>query len=366
MRRTVVLLAAMLATVLLIGAGQGPAHADVTTVKGSAYGYYLNVTLFGSAQPPVGPTPTVTLPASGSASPITATAPTGSATAGPATFFTSGPLNVSTQGTTGAPGSVTSSTNIQTVNTSGQEVFTAASTSSTCTASESGVTGSTTITSGTLQTDSGYDANGDGDYTDAGEHRPVNVTLPANPAPNTSYNGHIHVGSSTDNFRYVFNEQTVNPDGSITVNAAHEHLLGPTAVGDLIIGQSVCGVAPTAPPPDTTAPKVVGTAPKANATGIRPRANASAFFSEAMKVDSINTNTVKLFKKGSTTPIAAVVSYDASTKKAVLNPNANLKRGAKYKAVVTTGAKDLAGNQLDQNPTLSGNQPKQWFFTVRN
>jgi len=106
--------------------------------------------------------------------------------------------------------------------------------------------------------------------------------------------------------------------------------------------------------------------PKENASGISPRANVSAIFSEAMRGDSINTNTVKLFKKGSTTPIGAVVSYDASTKKATLNPNANLKRGAKYKAIVTTGAQDLAGNQLDQNPTLSGDQPKQWSFTVRN
>ena len=61
-----------------------------------------------------------------------------------------------------------------------------------------------------------------------------------------------------------------------------------------------------------------------------------------------------------------MVSYDTSTKKAVLNPNVNLKRGTKYKAVVTTGAKDLAGNRLDQKPNLSGNQPKTWFCTVRN
>jgi hypothetical protein len=206
------------------------------------------------------------------------------------------------------------------------------------------------------------DANSDGDFTDAGEHPPVAVSIAANPAPNKSYDGHIHVNGSIDSFRYVFNEQVVNPDGSITVNAAHEYFLGPTAVGELIVGQSVCGV--TAP--DTTAPKVNRVVPKENASGISPRANVSAIFSEAMRGDSINTNTVKLFKKGSTTPIGAVVSYDASTKKATLNPNANLKRGAKYKAIVTTGAQDLAGNGLDQDPTLSGNQPKQWFFTVRN
>ena len=117
---------------------------------------------------------------------------------------------------------------------------------------------------------------------------------------------------------------------------------------------------------DTTAPRVKRVVPAENATGIAPGANVSAFFSEAMRRGSINTNTIKLFKAGATTPLAAVVSYDASTKKAVLNPNANLQRGAKYKAVVTTGTKDLAGNRLDQNTTLSGNQQKTWFFTVRN
>ena len=39
----------------------------------------------------------------------------------------------------------------------------------------------------------------------------------------------------------MFNEQIANPDGSITVNAAHEYLLGPTAVGDMVIGSSTCG-----------------------------------------------------------------------------------------------------------------------------
>jgi len=304
----------------------------------------------------------VTLPAGGSASPITATAATGRASAGPATFFTSGPITVSTHGTTGTTGSVTSSTNIQTVNTSGQEVFTAGNVASTCTASEGTISGSTTITGGTLQTDSGDD-----DPTNTiPDHPPVNVTLPANPAPNTFFNGHIHVGSSTDNFRYVFNEQVLNPDGSITANAAHEHLLGPKAVGDLIIGQSVCGVTATAPPADTTAPKVVRTAPAANATGIAPGANVNANFSEAMKGASINGTTFKLFRHGSTTKVGASVSYNASTRQGILNPTKPLSRGATYKAVVTTFARDLSGNRLDQNATLSGLQQKTWSFKIRN
>ena len=117
---------------------------------------------------------------------------------------------------------------------------------------------------------------------------------------------------------------------------------------------------------DIIKPRVDRVKPTENAKGIAPRANVAAFFSEAMDAGSINTNTVKLFKKGATTPVAAVVTYDAAIKKATLNPNANLKRGVEYKAIVTTGTKDLAGNSLDQNRSQSGDQPKTWFFTIRN
>ena len=59
------------------------------------------------------------------------------------------------------------------------------------------------------------------------------------------------------------------------------------------------------------------------------------------------------------------MGYDATAKKAILNPNANLQRGTKYKAVVAPEAQDLAGNRLDQNSSLRDSQPKQWVFTVR-
>jgi len=65
--------------------------------------------------------------------------------------------------------------------------------------------------------------------------------VPNNPAPNTTYNGHIEVNSSQDYWKYVFNEQVTNPDGSLTVYAGHEYLLGPTAKGDLFFGKSECG-----------------------------------------------------------------------------------------------------------------------------
>jgi hypothetical protein len=233
---------------LLIGVGQGSAQADVTAVKGSAYGYSCAVTVFAPGCTPSGPTPSVTLAASASNSPQTASATSAQANAGPATLFSSGRLDVGTQGTLGPSGSVNSSANIANVNTSGQENFTATNLASTCSASEAALSGSTTITGGTLLTD-----NGDGDPNNSiPDHSPATVTLPASPAPNLTYEGHVHIGNTTDNFQWVFNEQIVNPDGSLTLNAAHQYLRGPAATGNLIIGQVVCGVTGTA---DTTPPQ---------------------------------------------------------------------------------------------------------------
>jgi hypothetical protein len=113
-----------------------------------------------------------------------------------------------------------------------------------------------------------------------------------------------------------------------------------------------------------TPPKVISTIPKANATEVATTANVKAIFSEEMKASTINGTTFKLFKKGTTTQIAAQVSYNADAETAKLNPTNNLRRGLTYKAVVSTGAKDLAGNQLDQNGSTTGLQQKVWYFTV--
>jgi N-acetylglucosamine-6-sulfatase len=112
--------------------------------------------------------------------------------------------------------------------------------------------------------------------------------------------------------------------------------------------------------------KVISTIPKANATAVAPTANIKATFSEDMMTSSINATTFKLLEAGSATQIGATLSYQASTDTATLNPTNSLKSGLTYKAIVTTGAKDVAGNPLDQNTTTTGLQQKAWLFTVSN
>ena len=70
-------------------------------------------------------------------------------------------------------------------------------------------------------------------------------------------------------------------------------------------------------------------------------------------------------EKSSTTKITAAVTYDAIRNTATLDPTNSLRSRPTYKALVTTGTKDLVGNPLDQNPT-TGLQQKAWSFTVSN
>ncbi len=83
----------------------------------------------------------------------------------------------------------------------------------------------------------------------------------------------------------------------------------------------------------------------------------TAIFSEAMRASSINGVTFKLRKAGTTTIVAATVSYDPARRRATLNPEAKLTAGATYVAAVTTGAKNVAGNPLAKG--------KVWSFKVR-
>jgi len=115
---------------------------------------------------------------------------------------------------------------------------------------------------------------------------------------------------------------------------------------------------------DQTPPRVTSTSPANTAFGVAPGANVRATFSEPMQRGSVSKATFTLRKAGATRSVEAAVTYDASTRRATLDPNDNLQGGATYVATVTSGAKDLAGNSLDQDPSVSGYQNKTWRFTV--
>jgi hypothetical protein len=123
---------------------------------------------------------------------------------------------------------------------------------------------------------------------------------------------------------------------------------------------------------DTIKPTVSAATP--TGTGVARGTNLTATFSEKMDPLSITKSTFKLFKvkpDGSTTQITNVsvkLSTDGLTAK--LNPfgtsSTLLAANTKYKGVITTGAKDVAGNRLDQDSSTTGLQQKVWYFTVDN
>ena len=113
------------------------------------------------------------------------------------------------------------------------------------------------------------------------------------------------------------------------------------------------------PTGDTTPPTLSTVFPANNATGVGLTINVEATFSEAMNASTINGSTFTLTSAGTTTPVAAQVSYDPAATKATLDPNADLAPGTTYTATIKGGAKgatDLAGNAIRSNNT--------WSFTT--
>jgi hypothetical protein len=228
----------------------GSALADVTGTGGGAYLANATLTTTGlvNSTVHVGPIEAVTAPA-----PPLATSPTtnsatllsGDATAlqsvgvfvaaGSDSSSTSGATGTTNLGPTGAVNSSSTLTNTTVLLPSllGGTGLTATTISSSCSASDAGATGSTTIVNGGVTTGVGTSA-----------------ALDASPAPNT----HLATISFTSGLATVtidvtLNEQTVTNvigTASIDVNAIHltetVTLAGQTQTLDLILGHSSCSV----------------------------------------------------------------------------------------------------------------------------
>lgn len=295
----------LLCVLAVSGLGGRSVTAQESGLNGSSYGAYVKVGLFGGEPNQVGAAPVVVLPPGGGS--VSDSLPQLIAQFGPATIFggqfegsgrnPSGELTVSTEGETGPNAFVTSSANVVNV---GPGPLIADELSSTCTADENGVSGSTTVVNGTVETS----------YDVGTQEAATTEDVSRQPAPNTAVEGTIdHVG---DRFRIVFNEQIVDGD-TITVRAAHMYLLGDIAVGDMIIGQSVCGLSPddgsTAPPttePDPNAPTT--TAPATTAapddtelstepTGTQSDTSAAPILIGALAVLGIGVAALVAFKR---------------------------------------------------------------------
>ncbi len=108
---------------------------------------------------------------------------------------------------------------------------------------------------------------------------------------------------------------------------------------------------------DSIAPTVTTVNPAPGADGVSATSDILASFSEAIRATTITATTVRLARKGTSTPTAASVTYDPVSNRAKLDPTSSLQRGATYTATVTTGIEDRAGNAMAASKT--------WSFTTK-
>lgn len=100
---------------------------------------------------------------------------------------------------------------------------------------------------------------------------------------------------------------------------------------------------------DTTAPTVSGTIHVNGAQNVPINTKVGATFSEAMNASTLTPAT--FFLTQGTTPVAGTIAYTGVS--AVFTPTNKLAYNTVYTVHVTTGAKDLAGNPLANNFTIS-------------
>jgi Ice-binding-like/Bacterial Ig-like domain len=101
----------------------------------------------------------------------------------------------------------------------------------------------------------------------------------------------------------------------------------------------------TAAAPDTTRPTIISTIPANTATNVAFNQAVSATFSEAMNPATVSSATFTLEGPGGAV-VAGLVTYAAIGNTATFTPTVNLAPSTLFKATITTGATDLAGNAL--------------------
>jgi subtilisin family serine protease len=128
---------------------------------------------------------------------------------------------------------------------------------------------------------------------------------------------------------------------------------GKTVTGKMVDASAVLG------------PAVTAISPRDGATGTSRYTNATATFSEAMDEASLEatdpttgkSTSFTLVRSGTTTPVSATVTYDATTKRATLNPSGRLRSRTTYIATITTTAKNSAGEPIAYS--------KSWKFRTK-
>jgi hypothetical protein len=111
----------------------------------------------------------------------------------------------------------------------------------------------------------------------------------------------------------------------------------------------------SATPADTSRPTVTAVTPANGRTGFSRTGNATAAFSET--VTNVNATTFTLVRVSDGAPVTArEVRFNVTDNRWVFDPSPTLDANTQYRATITTGVMDPAGNHLAADYT--------WVFTT--
>lgn len=97
---------------------------------------------------------------------------------------------------------------------------------------------------------------------------------------------------------------------------------------------------------DVTAPTISSTTPAANASAVAVTSSVVWNFSEALALSTVNTGNFLLVKDTDGAAVTGTLAINAARTQVTFTPAANLTAATAYRAIVTTGVTDLAGNKL--------------------
>ena len=141
---------------------------------------------------------------------------------------------------------------------------------------------------------------------------------------------------------------SANTEYTVTITTGAKDLAGNALANGFSVSWTTGSTA------DTTAPTVSSTGAVNGATDLPINRKPTAVFSEFMDPLTITTETFTLTfssSDGGTSTVSGIVTYAGVT--ATFTPTSNLSANTEYTVTITTGAKDLAGNALASDYSVS-------------
>ena len=153
---------------------------------------------------------------------------------------------------------------------------------------------------------------------------------------------------------YFGTTSTFSPSGPLAANTLYTATIttGAKNTAGVALGSNYVWTFTTGSASDATAPIVISTFPENLATDVGYNSSLLATFSEAM--DPLSITDASFTLKNGTIAVPGAVTYTGVV--ATLKPFVVLLPNTLYTATITTMAKDLAGNQMEQNYV--------WTFTT--